>query len=120
MVAYFVRGALDLKSLLIVTVAAMFIGGIFDIWAVRQGKRDKFFIWEYNKRTTLGIKFLGVPFEDFFLFLVITPVLIISLWEAVKRFVAAREVSFFWLTIFSVVLLWVSYRLAFLAAKRGK
>jgi len=119
-VAYFVRGALDLKSLLIVTVTAMLIGGVFDIWAVKQGKKDKFFIWEYSKKTTLGIKFLGVPFEDYFLFLVITPILIISLWEAVKRLVAAQEVSLFWLTVFGIVLLGVSYRLAFRVAKKGK
>lgn len=119
-VAYFVRGALDVKALLIVTLIALFIGGIFDIWAVKQGKKDKFYIWEYSRKTTLGLKILGVPFEDYFLFLVITPVLIISLWEAVKRLSLLKETNLFWLIVFGLVLLSVSYRLAFRLAKKKR
>lgn len=58
---YLISGDLNGKALVLVLLAAFIVGGIFDIWATRQGKKDKFFVWEYNSNSILGIKICGVP-----------------------------------------------------------
>lgn len=116
--AYLVRDALEFKPLLFVVLFSFFLGGIFDIWAVKQGKKDKFYIWEYSRKTILGYKLFGVPIEDFLLFLVITPVLIISAWEGTKRYFNTGEVRILWLMATSVLLLMVIYRLVYKIARK--
>lgn len=81
---------LDWRSLIVVILIGFLIGGVFDIWATRKGKKDKFFIWEYSRKTTLGYAWWGVPVEDFILFLVLTPALIVVAWEVVKKLAIAE------------------------------
>lgn len=116
---YFVRDTLEFKPLLLVVLFSFLLGGIFDIWAVKQGKKDKFYIWEYNSKTILGYKLFGVPIEDFLLFLVITPILIISVWEGLKKYFNTGEIRILWIVAISVLLLMVIYRLVYkIAGKR--
>ena len=116
---YFVRDTLEFKPLLLVVLFSFLLGGIFDIWAVKQGKKDKFYIWEYNSKTILGYKLFGVPIEDSLLFLVITPILIISVWEGLKKYFNTGEIRILWIVAISVLLLMVIYRLVYkIAGKR--
>lgn len=75
---------LDIRALLFVTLATFLVGGVLEIWAVKQGKRDKFYIWEYNSKTTLNKKVMGIAIEDLILFLFLTPIFTITVWEASK------------------------------------
>lgn len=81
---YLLIGEINIKALFIVLLITLSIGGVFDIWATRQGRNDKFFIWEYNPNSILGFKIYGVPVEDYIFFLFLTPVFIISIYEAAK------------------------------------
>lgn len=116
--AYLVRDTLELKPLLFVVLFSFFLGGIFDIWAVKQGKKDKFYIWEYSRKTILGYKLFGVPIEDFLLFLVITPILIISAWEGTKKYFNTGEIRTLWVIAIGVLLLAIIYRLVYKMARK--
>lgn len=82
--SFLIKDSLNFDALAIVTLISLLAGGVFDIWAVRQKKKDKFFIWEYNSKSILGFKLYGVPVEDFIFFLFLTPIFIITIYEAVK------------------------------------
>ncbi len=118
--AYLVRDVLDIRYLLIVTFVGFFIGGIFDIWAVKQGKRDGFFIWQYSPKTILGFHLFGVPIEDFVFFLFLTPILIIATWETTKRFIPIDRVQTLPLSITGLTVLAFSYWLAHKFAYKAK
>lgn len=79
-----VKDVINFKAVLATVVAAMFLGGIFDVWGTRHGKKDKFYIWEYDDRSILGIKVFGLPIEDCVFFLGLMPVLGIFIYEAAK------------------------------------
>jgi len=116
---YFVADNIDVKTMIVIILISLFVGGILEIWAVKQGRRDKFYIWEYNSKTILGYKLFGVPIEDFLLFLVITPILIISVWEGLKKYFNTGEIRILWIVAISVLLLMVIYRLVYkIAGKR--
>ncbi len=83
--AYFFYSSdrIDLGSLVLTIIIVFIIGSVFDIWAVRQGRKDRFFIWQYNEKSIIGLKIRGVPIEDYILFLVLTPIFIISLYTLI-------------------------------------
>lgn len=113
----FIGKSLDIKALILEVFASLFIGGIFCIWAEKQGKKDKFYIWQYSKRSTLGKKFLGVELEDFVLFLILTPIFCVAMWEFVKKLVFSNSVSFGLILIIGVVILCFSYLIAYRVAR---
>lgn len=88
---YLIRDKIDFNSVILVILIAIVVGGVFEIWAVKQHKNDKFFIWEYNAKSILGFKLLGVPLEDFVFFLVLTPIFIISIYEAIKNIILTNK-----------------------------
>lgn len=109
----FVYELIDLNALTILIFLSLFVGGILEIWAVRQGKKDKFYIWEYNKKTTLDKKILGVAVEDVILFLILTPIFIITMWEFVKKYVLVLNISTQNIFIYGTALVLVTYYLVF-------
>lgn len=117
---YFVYGILNLKAMLIVIIFSFLIGGVFDIWAVRQGKKDKFYIWEYNSSLTLGKKIFGVPFEDFSLFLLLTPIFMIGAWEFAKILVILQNISLGLIVSSGIVVITVLYFITYRIARPKK
>lgn len=85
LLSFFVKEILNPIHIIVVIMVCLFVGGIFDIWAVKQGKKDRFYVWEYNPKSIIGPKIMGVPIEDFVLFLLLTPLFIIIVWETVKK-----------------------------------
>lgn len=116
---YVSREDIDLKAVAVVTTAVLVIGGIFDIWAVRQSKKDSFFIWEYNSRSILGFKLFGVPIEDFIFFLILTPIFIISMYEAIKSITFEGD-TLSTITTITVMIMVISYFLVYKHAIRSK
>lgn len=86
MISGVIKNHIDFRAVFVTTLLTIMVGGIFDIWAVRQSRKDKFFIWEYNKKSIIGVKVFGVPIEDYVFFLVLTPIFIIALYEGVRSF----------------------------------
>ncbi len=64
--------------------ASIVVGYLVEIWAVRHGKKDRVFVWEYNSRSNLGIKIFDIPIEDSIVFLILTPIFIIYFYEFIK------------------------------------
>ncbi len=112
-VLFFVYQTLNIKALILVLLTSFFIGGVFEIWAVKQGKKDKFYIWEYNPKTTLNKKIMGIAIEDMTLFLFLTPVFTIAVWEAAKKLLIVYDISFAWLLIGGPIFILTSYFLFF-------
>lgn len=75
---------IDKKSLLFTIFASIVVGYLVEIWAVRHGKKDRVFVWEYNSRSNLGIKIFDIPIEDSIVFLILTPIFIIYFYEFIK------------------------------------
>ncbi len=103
---------------LFVTVLLIFgVGGVFDIWATRQSRRDAFFIWEYNSRSILGFKLYGVPIEDFVFFLTLTPLFIVAIYETIRETVLARTL---WPGLLIIIIDLISYHAIYQSAIREK
>ena len=77
----------DRKPLIFTIITSLVIGHIVEIWAVRHGKNDRIYIWEYNPRYNLGIKLFNVPIEDSLVFLILTPIFIVYFYEFMKLIV---------------------------------
>ena len=112
-VLLFVYRQIDWKAMALVILVSFFIGGVLEIWAVRQGRKDRFYIWEYNPRTTLNKKILGVAVEDLILFLILTPVFVISTWEAIKKLISVYDVPIGLFFVGGALFVLVSYCLVF-------
>lgn len=110
---YFIYDAINFQALVIVTIAAFLVGGILEIWAVKQGRKDKFYIWEYSNKTTLGKKIMGIAVEDLFVFLTVTPIFIISAWEFIKRMMSKGQIEFNSVVILGVISVFISYFVVF-------
>lgn len=100
---FFVKNELNLGAIFFVTGISLLVGGVFDIWAVKQGKNDDFYIWEYNAKSILGFKLYGVPIEDYVFFFIFTPFFIIIMYEAVKKYLYLQD-GFIFAAFFALVL----------------
>lgn len=112
-VTFFVSDLININALTIVIMLALLVGGILEVWAVKQGKKDKFYIWEYNNKTTLNLKILGIAVEDLILFLILTPFFCISMWEFVKRYVDLNRIDLKLFIPFSLISICIIYGLVF-------
>ncbi len=61
-------------------VLVTLIGSIWDVWATRHGKKDRTWLWQFNNSQTIGVRFLGLPIEEYF-FYVASSVYVIFMWE---------------------------------------
>jgi lycopene cyclase domain-containing protein len=77
--------SINIKALLATIVAAIIAGQILEVWAVRHGKKDRSFVWEYSSRFILGPKIFDVPIEDFILFLILTPIFVVYFYEFINK-----------------------------------
>jgi lycopene cyclase domain-containing protein len=80
-----VKDFINVNSLLITAAVGFLIGGTFDIWGTKQGKKDKFFVWEYNKKSTLWINIFGVPIEDWIFLFGFMPIMTICLYTLLEK-----------------------------------
>lgn len=94
---YFLRDHIDLQALFPFIVLVTVIGSIWDVWATRHGKRDRVWLWQFNRKQTIGARFLGLPIEEY-LFYVASSVYVIFMWEGLQLMVAGAE-SYVYFTI---------------------
>lgn len=86
---YLLSEYISLKPLTPFIFSVTIIGSIWDIWATRHGKRDRIWLWQFNKKETLGLNFLGLPFEEY-LFYVASSVYVIFMWEGIKLMISTN------------------------------
>src|SRR5262245_39643428 len=91
MLAEFISLEALVPFILLVTV----IGTTWDIWATRHGKKDRVWLWEFNRKNTLGVTFLGLPIEEY-LFYVISSVYVIFMWEGMKLMIFGTSAHVYW------------------------
>ena len=81
--AYLLSDAISMNELIPFIGLVTIIGSIWDVWATRHGKRDRVWLWQFHRTQTLGVRFLGLPIEEY-LFYVASSVYIIYMWEGIK------------------------------------
>jgi lycopene cyclase domain-containing protein len=80
---YFIWPQLDVQQLSIFVVSVTILGGIWDVWATRHGKKDTTWLWQFHKENTLGIMFFDLPIEEL-LFYTVSSTYVVFLWEGIK------------------------------------
>lgn len=98
------ENSFDYSSLIFTTFSLGFTGILGDIWATRQGKRDKLWIWAFSRRTLTGSKLLGHPLEEYFFFIAATPYVILF-WELLNSVVRKPDKAS--IVVGLIVLVWV-------------
>ncbi len=83
------------KPLIPFVVLVTITGALWDIWATRHGKKDPVWLWDFNRKNTLGVRFLGLPIEEF-LFYVVSSVYVVFMWEAFKLMLEGTEARVYW------------------------
>jgi lycopene cyclase domain-containing protein len=90
------------------------LGSIWDVWAVRHGKRDKTWLWQFNFRDTLGIKVFDLPIEEY-LFYISSSLYIVLLWEGIKIAIETGNIFMYivipFLGVWSLLCILIPYRL---------
>ncbi|HBP40069.1 hypothetical protein A2595_04070 [Candidatus Woesebacteria bacterium RIFOXYD1_FULL_31_53] len=119
-VLFFVYDLINIEALIVVILTSLFIGGILEIWAVKQGRGDKFYIWEYSNKTTLGKKILGVAVEDLILFLILTPIFCIAMWEFVKKYVVTGNIPLKIVLPTGLIFIFITYFFVYRITNKNK
>ena len=80
---FYLSNYISLSALIPFIVLVTVIGSIWDVWATRHGKKDRVWLWQFNRRQTIGLRFLGLPVEEY-LFYIASSVYVIFMWEGFK------------------------------------
>lgn len=92
---YLLSGYISFKALLPFVILITVIGSIWDVWATKHGENDRVWLWQFNRRDTLGPRFLGLPIEEYF-FYVLSSVYVIFMWEGMKLMVEGTDPYVYW------------------------
>ena len=80
---FYLSNFISLKNLIPFVLCVSVIGSIWDIWAAKHGKKDRVWLWQFNRRQTLGYTLLGIPLEEY-LFYIVSSVYVIFMWEGIN------------------------------------
>ena len=78
--SFYLSSYINLQALVPFIILVTIIGSIWDVWATKHGSRDKVWLWQFNNAQTIGLRFLGLPIEEY-LFYVASSVYVIFMWE---------------------------------------
>lgn len=87
MAGFYLSDVIDLQALVPFIILVTLIGSVWDIWATRHGKKDKIWLWEFNRKQTIGIRLFGLPIEEY-LFYVASSLYVVFMWEGFTLMVA--------------------------------
>jgi lycopene cyclase domain-containing protein len=99
----FILERINLGNLVSFILGITIIGSIWDIWATKHGKRDRVWLWQFNYADMLGVRFFGLPIEEY-LFYVSTSAYIIFIWEGIRLASESRDPQIF--NILGIVGVW--------------
>lgn len=114
----FLAQFISLEALFPFVILVSIIGSIWDIWATRHGRKDRVWLWEFNRRNTLGLRFLGLPIEEY-LFYVVSSVYVIFMWEGFKLMVAGTAAQVYWTIAALAAWTLISIALPYFLAPKG-
>lgn len=100
---FFLSEYISLDALIPFIVLVTIIGSIWDVWATRHGKKDRIWLWQFHHSQTIGIRFLGLPIEEY-LFYVASSVYVIFMWEGLKLMVETNDSQVY--TTIGLLALW--------------
>ncbi|WKZ27371.1 MAG: lycopene cyclase domain-containing protein [Candidatus Paceibacterota bacterium] len=80
---YLLIDRINVVNLVSFVFGILLLGSIWDIWATRHGRKDSGWLWQFNFNETLGIKFLGLPIEEY-MFYIFASLYIVFTWEAIN------------------------------------
>ncbi len=78
---------INFNALVLTVISAIIVGTLIEVNAVRHGKKDKVFVYQYNSKFTLGPKVLGTPIEDSVIFLIFTPIFLVLVYEFISKII---------------------------------
>jgi len=90
----FVRKSIPLVNFIIFVFLITVLGAVWNIWATRHGKKDSVWLWQFNNKDTLGIKFLDLPIEEY-IFYISTSLYIVFMWKAIEIALETDNLMFF-------------------------
>ncbi len=93
---YFVPSTIAISQLIIFIFLVTIVGSLWDLWATQHGKKDSVWLWSFNTKNTLGIKFLGLPIEEY-LFYTASSVYVIFLWTSIQLAMQTGNASLYFL-----------------------
>jgi lycopene cyclase domain-containing protein len=115
---FFLSNFISLSALVPFVVCVTIIGSIWDIWATRHGKKDRVWLWQFNRNDTMGIKFLGLPCEEY-LFYVVSSVYVIFMWEGMKLIISKGTFQVYFIVIFLSCWTLISIAVPYLFTSKG-
>ncbi|MCI0597481.1 lycopene cyclase domain-containing protein [Candidatus Parcubacteria bacterium] len=74
---------IPLSALIPFVVSVTIVGIILDVWATRHGRKDRVWLWQFNPKNTLGVKWFGLPVEEY-LFYVSGSIYMVLMWEGLQ------------------------------------
>jgi len=115
---FFLSNFISLIALVPFVVCVTIIGSIWDIWATKHGKKDRVWLWQFNRNDTMGIKFLGLPCEEY-LFYVVSSVYVIFMWEGMKLIISKGTFQVYFIVIFLSCWTLISIAVPYLFTSEG-
>jgi len=117
---YFVIERVSLLQLGYFVAGVLLLGGLWDVWATRHGKKDPVWLWTFNHHDTLGIKIFDLPIEEY-LFYISSSIYVVFLWEIIKYMLEGNDpllyLAFPFLATWSMLFIVVPY---FLRERKDK
>jgi lycopene cyclase domain-containing protein len=118
--AAYLSSYISFNALIPFIILVAIIGSMWDVWATRHGKKDRIWLWQFNHRQTLGIRFLGLPIEEY-LFYVASSLYVIFMWEGLKLMVKGTDTQVYFviagLSAWTLISILIPY---FLGRKKDK
>jgi len=102
---FYLRESIILGNMIFILAVLGCAGVAADIWATKQNKKDKTWIWEFNTKNIVSLKILGHPAEEYVYFLLFIPYIILF-WELLNKIVPENS-NLKDMAISLFVLLWV-------------
>ena len=115
---FFLANFISLQALVPFIVTVTVIGSIWDIWATRHGKRDRIWLWQFNRPQTIGIRLFGLPIEEY-LFYVVSSVYVIFMWEGIKLIVATQATQVYLIVLLLAAWSLIAITLPYIFASKG-
>jgi lycopene cyclase domain-containing protein len=102
---------MTLGRVVIFSLLSILICALFDTWSTRHGRRDKFWLWDFNNKYMLGPRIFGVPIEEY-LFMIFAGMFFALLWETSGKIVEfgfdkSSYIIIFTMVVWATLLFWL-------------
>ena len=115
---FYLANFISLAALTPFIICVTIIGSIWDVWATKHGKKDRIWLWQFNRKQTLGFTLLGLPYEEY-LFYTVSSVYVIFMWEGMKLIMSKGTFQVYLMVIFLSCWTLTAIIIPYLFAQRG-